>query len=106
MMLYRVFGCNVASEVYVLSTWNRDTIELSELAGSAEILALIQSTYRLEYIAPMGLREHHFARMAKIASGVPVVHVKHPGAGRTLGDLVDTVEADLEARVPTGEPQG
>lgn len=83
--------------IYVLHSSNRDEIKLRPLTGPNRFLPLKTHTYRFQYLDGLGLQTPHFQKVAALAQQIPVTRVVRPMHPFRLKELVDQLEADLQA---------
>ena len=84
--------------IYVLSPWNSKATVAEALGGRDRFEALVRNTYRFEYLAPMGLRAAHFARLADLAARVPVVRLRRSSHAGGIDELDECLAAREAAR--------
>ena len=84
--------------VYILSSHNKDTFELTELKASQKFNPLKNNAYRIQYLKGLRKKHTHFKQCGAIASQVDVVHIKRPNHGFQLNELMDVIKVDLRKR--------
>ncbi|MBT4286465.1 MAG: hypothetical protein HOD92_03950 [Deltaproteobacteria bacterium] len=82
----------------VLKAVDRPQIEIIQLKGMEKIEALIDNTYRVEYLNKLGMKEKHFQQCASIAKNTPVFKVTRPKKLFLLEELMDLVQKRLFLR--------
>jgi hypothetical protein len=85
------------SRIYILRAEERDDIHIEPLRGSDRLAALRRHTYRFRYLESCGSKAAHFRSAAQLAQRVPLAVVRRPGDLRSLGELVDRLEAEFRA---------
>ena len=86
--------------VYVLSPWNATEIAVEALSGADRLEALIEHTYRAEYLQPMGLAAANFERLLGLAAEVPTLRLRSPGSSRSIERILDLLEAQAGPATP------
>jgi hypothetical protein len=87
--------------VYVLGTQAAENFQISSFEGAAKLDAIIQQTYRLELLGPLGIQACHFKVCAVVANQVCVKQVMRPSNSFLLEELVDLLERDLQSLAAT-----
>jgi hypothetical protein len=80
---------------YLLTTHNQPGIRLLPLAGIERVAAWNQQTYRRMFLHGLGLRQAHFATIARLAQRIPLSRVVRPDRLAALDELVAALEADF-----------
>lgn len=83
--------------IYVLTPTNGTGLKLTPLAGFAKLQSLIDNTYRLQFLAGMGLRDWHFRQIGALAQHTHVARAERPAAAYLLDELVELLEKDFLA---------
>jgi hypothetical protein len=81
--------------VFILSTSNKDHLELTSLTGSEKIEPLIRNSYRMRFLEGLGGKNAHFKQCAAIAAAADVCRVVRPLQGFMLDELMDLLAERL-----------
>jgi hypothetical protein len=81
--------------IYLLQPDNVPSVVLSPLSGFDKINALINNTYRLQFIAPMGLERWHFDKICEVAAQTRIVRAYRPVNSYQLSELISAIESDF-----------
>lgn len=84
--------------IYVLTPSHQADISVEILTGSHRLAAIIEHTYRREWIAGRERSETHFRSAVAVASQVPVMRVYRPHEVFLLDELVNCLQKDLQQR--------
>ncbi len=84
------------NEIYVLSTHNKENIELKPIKDMAKLEVLLNNTYRYRYLNGQGMKPLHFKQCAAIAGKIEIYNVLRPKALFLLDELVSAVEWNIE----------
>lgn len=82
--------------IFLLEPIDTQTVSLHPLTGFSKIKALIDNTYRLSFVGPLGLEAWHFRQVGAIAEKVRVVRAERPANSYQLQELVSAIKDDLE----------
>ncbi len=84
--------------VYILSTHNKESVEITPIQGADKFLPLRNQTYRRSHLEGLGLSSQHLKICAGLANVISVTRVVRPREGCDLKTLVDMVEADIHSK--------
>jgi len=82
--------------VYELAVDTTPCVTVQPLAYMEKFEALINHTYRGQFVRGLGLRQRHFAQAATVANPVKMSRVTRPQKLFLLQELVQAVESDFE----------
>ena len=85
------------TDVFILHTTNTETLSITELKGSEKINALVDNTYRLNFLKGFDGKTRHFHQCVRLGSEVRVHKVVRPSGGFLLDELADAVEETLRS---------
>lgn len=80
--------------IYLLTTHNSAKITCETLSARDKFMALRFNTYRLPFVAGMGLSAVHFQQVTALSQRVAVKRITRPQSGFHLDRLLDTLIAD------------
>ncbi|MCK6580851.1 MAG: hypothetical protein L6Q98_22385 [Anaerolineae bacterium] len=83
--------------VYILSSHNQDTLELTPIEGMAKVRALRNHVYRRRIMEQMGADSTHFAALTALASRTALRKIRRPQHMFLLDELLTLLEADFAA---------
>ncbi len=83
--------------VYLLTTWNKHSINLTELHGLEKFNGLRNNTYRLEYLEGTQLQQAHMKNCSSLANSIRMKIIERPEAGFEIHNLVESIDADMNA---------
>ena len=86
------------SRMYVLETWDPDRVEVRALSGMEKVEALLQNTYRMQFLEGQGMKEQHFRQAAEVAKSLTFRQVVRPRRQFCLRELVTAIESDFRDR--------
>jgi hypothetical protein len=81
--------------VYVLEPSETEDFQIFSLDGAAKLAALLQQTYRVGLLGPLGVQTSHFKVCANVANNVQVKRVMRPSNAYLVAELVDFLKRDL-----------
>jgi hypothetical protein len=81
--------------LYVLSTPHAHVFNLRQLKGMEKLTAIINNTYRVQFIEGLGRKESHFEQCVAVAKHVAVKRVTRPDEPFLLDELADLLEKDF-----------
>ena len=81
--------------VFVLTSYNRESIEVKMAPAGAGFRWLWRFTYRKRFLHGLGQHPVYFRVVVETARRVPVVHVKRPVYPYLLGPLADRIDGFL-----------
>lgn len=84
--------------IYVLSPHASDEIVCEHLTAHAKFQVLRKNTYRLPFVAGMGLNKLHFQQVEALSRQTTVMRIKRPEHGFDLERLLDVLIADATGR--------
>ena len=84
------------SRLYVLEISDRQDFELRSLEGIEKFTALINCTYRREFLAGLGMKETHFSHCSSFAKHIPVYRLTRPKKPWLLDEVVDFLIMDFK----------
>ncbi len=89
-----------ARRIYLLSTHDKESIDIAPVSPSARLEVLTRQTYRNRFLDGLGLRQRHTRLARAVAASVEVRVVHRPSARYCLNELADAIEADLGPGTP------
>lgn len=84
--------------VYELNPQAVEVFSMDQLKGMAKLPLIQQNTYRLNYVAPLGLQVAHFKQCTALAGQVRVARVTRPTKPFRLQELIDVLLEDAHAQ--------
>lgn len=81
--------------VYILTTSNTDTLEITPLKGLDKLQVLAANTYRPRFMSAMGKRAEHFQNATGAGKYIRARKVVRPLTPFRLRELADLIEEDL-----------
>lgn len=82
-------------KIYVLSPWNREDIEMSELTGMEKFNVLKNHTYRFRFVEGLANQVSHFKTAGVVGRQIPIARVQRPRSLFLLEELADILENDF-----------
>ena len=82
-------------QLYVLSTPYTNEFNLTHLKGKEKLSAIINNTYRVQFLEGLGRKASHFEQCVAVAKHVPVKRVTRPSELFLLNELADLLEKDF-----------
>ena len=82
------------TRIYALSYSDDDSLSLEPLEGGRKLAALIENTYRFQYLHGMDRRPDHFRLCARLGESVTLRRVRRPRRRFLLKRLMRLIERD------------
>jgi hypothetical protein len=84
-------------DVFILHTSNTKGLSITELKGSEKVNALVDNTYRLNFLKGLDGKTGHFHQCVRLGSTVRVHKVVRPSHGFLLNELAEAVEGTIRS---------
>jgi len=81
--------------IYILSTHNKQSVDIEEVANLQRFNAIKNHTYRKKFLEKLPQRRNHFQISTKVAQGYRVKRLIRPDKAGSLKVLADLVESDF-----------
>lgn len=82
------------TRIYELSTHEADTVTVEKLGAHEKFTVLRENTYRLPFVAGMGMNILHFRQLEALSRQVILTRIRRPVEGFHLDQLLDVLIAD------------
>ncbi|MCP5052924.1 MAG: hypothetical protein GY940_37495 [bacterium] len=92
-------------QIYFLSPWEKEQIEISPVTGMKKFNALKRHTYRFQLLEGLGKGGHHFQSTAMVGRHVSTSRVRRPKDLFLLDQLIDALETDFTGENTTHPTQ-
>ncbi len=90
--------CNAAlpvKSIYILSTHNRETVDISPIVGMNKFVPLKNQTYRGGHLEGLGLKPQHLKHCAQLANRASVTKITRPKKACDIHQFVSLIEKEL-----------
>ncbi|MBW1829606.1 MAG: hypothetical protein JRI74_09320 [Deltaproteobacteria bacterium] len=91
--------------IFVLETSAGRDVSLKRLKGIEKIMAIINNTYRAQFLDGLNRKKSHFKQCVAVAKHVPVIRVNRPNDPLALDDLMKILEEDFSKENNCGQKE-